>query len=54
MIGQKKVSLTSKLMRDQATLISEVREAVGVSKATIYRYLNPDGTPRTNGAKAAR
>lgn len=25
--------------------MSEVCEAVGVSKATIYRYLEPDGTP---------
>jgi predicted DNA-binding transcriptional regulator AlpA len=26
--------------------ISEVCEAVGISRATLYRYLNPDGTPR--------
>jgi len=26
-------------------LISEVRAARGISKAALYRYLNPDETP---------
>lgn len=42
----KKIALASKLMRDRETPVSEVCEAVGVSRATIYRYVEPDGTPR--------
>lgn len=45
-MDQKKISLVLKLTRDRETPISEVREAVGVSRATLYRYLKPDGTPR--------
>lgn len=45
-MDQKKMALASKLMRDRETPISEVCEAVGVSRATIYRYLKPNGTPR--------
>jgi DNA-binding phage protein len=33
-------------MRDRETPISEVCDAVGVSRATLYRYLEPDGSPR--------
>lgn len=45
-LDQKKISLASKLMRDREIPIAEVCEAVGVSRATLYRYLEPDGTPR--------
>lgn len=45
-MDEKKVALASKLMRDRETPISEVCEVVGVSRATLYRYLKPDGTPR--------
>lgn len=45
-MDEKKISLASKLMRDHKTPITEVCEAVGVSKATLYRYLKPDGTLR--------
>lgn len=45
-MDQKKIALASKLMRDRETAITEVCEAVRVSRATIYRYLHPDGTPR--------
>jgi DNA-binding phage protein len=48
-MDNKKIVLASKLMRDKETLISEVREAVGVSRATLYRYLQPDGNPRVRG-----
>ena len=44
----KKVALASKLLKDRQTPVSEVCEAVGVSRATLYRYLKPDGTPRDN------
>jgi len=45
-MDERKISLASKLMRDRNTPISDVCEAVGVSRATLYRYLTPDGTPR--------
>lgn len=45
----KKVALASRLMRNRETPISEVCEAVGVSRATLYRYVGPDGTPRGTG-----
>jgi DNA invertase Pin-like site-specific DNA recombinase len=41
-----KIALASKLMRDRETPVSAVCEAVGVSRATLYRYVGPDGTPR--------
>jgi len=44
-MDEKKIALASKLMRDRDTPISEVCEAVGVSRATLYRYLKPDGEP---------
>ncbi len=52
-MNEKKIALASKLMRDRELPISEVCEAVGVSKATIYRYLKPDGTPRKDGVPTA-
>jgi DNA invertase Pin-like site-specific DNA recombinase len=45
-MDQRKVALAARLMRDRDVPISEVCGAVGVSRATLYRYLNPDGTPR--------
>ena len=45
-MDERKIALASKLMRDRETPISEVCEAVNVSRATLYRYLEPDGTPR--------
>lgn len=49
-MDRKKIALASKLMRDRETPMSEVCEAVGVSRATLYRYLEPDGTPRMTNA----
>lgn len=46
----KKNSLASKLMCDRETPISEVCEAVGVSRTTLYRYVEPNGVPRKTGA----
>ncbi len=45
-MDERKMSLASKLVRDRETPISEVREAVGVSRATLYRYPRPDRSPR--------
>lgn len=53
-MDEKKIALASKLMRDREMPISEVSDAVGVSKATIYRYLKPDGTLREDGAGTVR
>jgi DNA invertase Pin-like site-specific DNA recombinase len=44
-----KIALASRLMRDRETPVAEVCEAVGVSRATLYRYVGPDGTPRVRG-----
>ena len=49
-MDRKKIALASKLMKDRDVPIPEVCEAVGVSKATLYRHLNPDGTPRERSA----
>lgn len=45
-VTEKKIALASKLVRNRETPIGEICETVAVSKATIYRYLKPDGTPR--------
>jgi DNA invertase Pin-like site-specific DNA recombinase len=45
-MDERKVALAARLMKDGDVPVSEVCEAVGVSRATLYRYLNPDGTPR--------
>jgi hypothetical protein len=45
-MDDRKVALVSKPMRDRETPISAVCEAVRVSRATLYRYVGPDGTPR--------
>ena len=48
-MDERKIALAARLMRDRDVPISEVCGAVGVSRATLYRYLNPDGTPREDG-----
>ena len=49
-MDERKVALAARLMKDRDVPISEVISeacgAVGVSRATLHRYLNPDGTPR--------
>lgn len=50
---EKKVPLASKPMRDRQTPISEVCEAVGVSRATLYRCLKPYGAPRQRERNAS-
>jgi DNA invertase Pin-like site-specific DNA recombinase len=49
-MDERKIALAARLMRDRDVPISEVISeacgAVGVSRATLHRYLNPDGTPR--------
>lgn len=50
---ERKIAVASKLMQDRDTPISEVCEAVGVSRATLYRYLTPDGKPRERRREGA-
>ena len=41
-----KVRLASRLMKDPELSIEEICEAVGISSATLYRYVAPDGSVR--------
>ena len=45
-MDERKIALAARLMRDREVPISEVCEAAGVWRATLYRYLKPDGAPR--------
>jgi hypothetical protein len=38
------------LMRDRETSVSEVCEAVGVSRGALNRYLSPDGSRRSGAS----
>jgi DNA invertase Pin-like site-specific DNA recombinase len=46
LMDERKITLAARLLKDRDMPISEVCEAVSVSRATLYRYLKPDGTPR--------
>ena len=39
-----KLKIASTLMRDKTMSIKEICKEIGVSRATLYRYLNPDGS----------
>jgi DNA invertase Pin-like site-specific DNA recombinase len=45
-MDERKIALASNLMKARVMPVSEVCETVGVSRATLYRYVKPDGTPR--------
>jgi DNA invertase Pin-like site-specific DNA recombinase len=45
-MDERKIALASNLMKARVMPVSEVCEAVGVSRATLYRNVKPDGTPR--------
>jgi DNA invertase Pin-like site-specific DNA recombinase len=45
-MGEGKIALVYKLMRDRETPVSVVCATVGVYRATLYRYVESDGTPR--------
>jgi DNA invertase Pin-like site-specific DNA recombinase len=57
-MDERKIALASNLMKARVMPVSEVCETVGVSRATLYRYVKPDGTPRerqvTNDPQALR
>lgn len=46
-LGDKQIALASSLMRDRETPASVVAETLGISRSTLYRYVRPDGTPRS-------
>ena len=45
-MDEEKVRVASRLMKDPEVSVAEVCRAVGVSSATLYRYVAPDGTIR--------
>jgi hypothetical protein len=45
-MGEGKIALVYKLMRDRETPVSAVFATVGVYRATFYRHVESDGTPR--------
>ena len=45
-MDEQKVKLASRLMQDPELSVGEVCAAVGVSSATLYRYVGPEGTIR--------
>lgn len=51
-MDEKKIALASWLMRNGETAIAELREALRVSRSTLYRYPAPDGRRRNEGRKS--
>ena len=43
---RRKVEAASKLLADPETSIEDICETIGVSRATLYRYVGPDGAVR--------
>ena len=48
-LSKAQIAMASKLMADPETRVADVCEALGVSKATLYRYVGPDGGIRAAG-----
>lgn len=48
-MGERRIALAFRLLRDSETPISDICSPAGVSKATLYRYLEPNGTRRLRG-----
>ncbi len=42
----RKLERAAQLIQEDQAPISEIARIVGISRVTLYRYLNPDGTPR--------
>jgi len=49
-MDKKRIALASKLMRNRETPVSEVCEAMGSWRATLYLCLEPGGTLRSRAA----
>ena len=45
-MDEKKLALASAMLKNREIPVSEVCEAVGVSRSTLYRHLKPDGSAR--------
>jgi DNA-binding phage protein len=45
-MDEQKLTLAAELMRHRDESVSGICEAVGVSRATLYRYLHPSGRKR--------
>ena len=45
-MDEEKIHVATRLMKDSEVSVAEVCRAVGVSSATLYRYVAPDGTVR--------
>lgn len=41
-----KVQIAARLMADGQVPVQEIRETLGISRATLYRYLSPEGEIR--------
>jgi DNA invertase Pin-like site-specific DNA recombinase len=52
-MDEKKVALASAMLKDHSSSVTDVCEALGVSRATLYRYVRPDGTPMGRVAELA-
>jgi DNA invertase Pin-like site-specific DNA recombinase len=50
-MDQKKVALASAMLKDHSNSVTDVCEALGVSRSTLYRYVRPDGTPTGRAAE---
>jgi DNA invertase Pin-like site-specific DNA recombinase len=49
-MNQEKVKIAISLMKDKTNKIKDICKTLGVSRTTLYRYVNPDGTVRPKGA----
>jgi predicted DNA-binding transcriptional regulator AlpA len=45
-MDEKKLALASAMLKNREIPVREVREAVVVSRSTLYRHLKPNGTAR--------
>ena len=45
-MDEKKLALASAMLKNREIPLSEVCEAVGVSRSTLYRHIKPDGSAR--------
>jgi DNA-binding transcriptional ArsR family regulator len=45
-MDEKKLALASAMLKNREIPVTEVCEAVGVSRSTLYRHLKPDGSAR--------
>jgi DNA invertase Pin-like site-specific DNA recombinase len=49
-LNAKQIALAGRLMKGRETPVGEIAETLGVNRATLYRYLTPEGEPRQRAA----